>query len=85
MLILFIGGRSIIYLFIFIEILSWVFTILMPAYISIKYLIMQAYFTILGLMGVLWLPLLLILGLLLKIGLPPIHIWFMKISFFFEK
>lgn len=52
---------------------------------SIKYLIIQTYFIILGLMGLLWFPLLLMLRLLLKIGLPPIHIWFMKLAFFMEK
>jgi len=36
-------------------------------------------------MGVLWSPILIILGLLLKIGLPPVHIWFIKISFLLKK
>ena len=82
---MFLGRGSIIYLFIFLEILSWVFTILMPTFISIKYLIMQAYFMILGLVGLLWVPIFLLFGLLLKIGLPPMHIWFIKLSFFIKK
>lgn len=57
----------------------------MPTHMSIKYLIIQTYFIILALMGLLWFPLLLILGFLLKIGLPPIHIWFMKLAFLMEK
>ena len=84
-IILFLGGSSIIFLFIFLEMLSWVFTILMPTFISIKYLIIQAYFIILGLVGLLWVPIFLFFRLLLKIGLPPIHIWFIKLSFFIRK
>jgi hypothetical protein len=79
------GSNSLILLLIYLEILSWVFTIIMPPYISIKYLIIQAYFMILGLVGLLWYPLLLTLSFFLKIGLPPIHIWFMKLSFFMKK
>lgn len=82
---LFLGGSSIILLFVFLETLSWVFTILIPTFISIKYLIIQAYFMILGLVGLLWVPIFLFFGLLLKVGLPPIHIWFIKLSFFIKK
>jgi len=81
----FLGGSSIIFLFIFLEMLSWIFTILIPTFISIKYLIIQAYFMILGLVGLLWVPIFLFFGLLLKIGLPPMHIWFIKLSFFMKK
>lgn len=65
--------------------LSWIFTILMPPFLSIKYLIMQAYFIVLSLVGLLWRPFLLVVGLLLKVGLPPMHIWFVKLSFFIKK
>jgi len=40
---------------------------------------------ILSLMGLLWFPVLLILGFFLKIGLPPIHIWFIKLTFLIKK
>jgi len=85
MLIFFIGRNSFIFIFVFLEILSWVFTILMSPFLAIKYLVMQAYFIVLSLMGLLWVPLFLVLGLLLKVGLPPIHIWFIKLSFFMKK
>jgi len=85
MLTFFIGRNSFILIFVYLEILSWVFTILISPFLAIKYLIMQAYFIVLSLVGLLWMPLLLALGLLLKVGLPPIHIWFMKLSFFIKK
>lgn len=85
MLTFFIGRNSFIFIFVYLEMLSWVFTILMPPFLAIKYLIIQAYFMILRLVGLLWTPLLLVLGLILKVGLPPIHIWFIKLSFFMKK
>jgi len=84
-LIFFIGRNSFILIFVYLEMLSWVFTILIPTFLAIKYLIMQAYFIVLSLIGLLWIPLLLVLGLLLKVGLPPIHVWFIKLSFFMKK
>lgn len=85
MLIFFIGRNSLILMLVYLEGLSWVFTVLMSPFLAIKYLIMQAYFIVLSLVGLLWAPLFLVLGFLLKVGLPPMHIWFMKISFFMKK
>lgn len=85
MLTFFIGRNSFILIFVYLETLSWVFTILISPFLAIKYLIMQAYFMVLGLVGLLWTPLILILGFLLKVGLPPIHVWFIKLSFFIKK
>jgi len=58
---------------------------MIPVTITIKYLVIQTYFIILSLIGLLWLPVLLMLGFFLKIGLPPIHIWFIKLTFFIKK
>jgi hypothetical protein len=85
MLTFFIGRNSFILILVYLERLSWVFTILMSPFLAIKYLIMQAYFIVLSLVGLLWAPLLLVVGLLLKVGLPPVHVWFMKLSFFMKK
>lgn len=85
LLIFFIGGNSFILMLVYLETLSWVFTVLISPFLAIKYLIMQAYFIVLSLVGLLWVPLLLALGFFLKVGLPPIHIWFMKLSFFIKK
>lgn len=81
----FLGRNSLILIFIYLELLSWTFTLIIPTFISMKYLIIQAYFMILSLIGLLWLPVLLILGFFLKIGLPPIHIWFIKLTFLLKK
>jgi len=81
----FIGRNSFILVFVYLEALSWVFTILISPFLAIKYLIMQAYFMLLSLAGLLWAPLLLVLGLFLKVGLPPMHVWFIKLSFFMKK
>jgi len=85
MLTFFIGTNSFVLIFVYLETLSWVFTILISPFLAIKYLVMQAYFIVLSLVGLLWIPFLLALGLFLKVGLPPIHIWFMKLSFFMKK
>jgi len=85
MLVEFLGGNSLIIIFVYLELLSWTFTLILPSLISIKYLIMQAYFIILRLIGLLWLPALLMVGFFLKIGLPPVHIWFMKLTFLLKK
>jgi len=81
----FLGRNSFILVFFYLELLSWTFTLIMPVFISMKYLIIQVYFMILSLMGLLWFPVLLILGFFLKIGLPPIHIWFIKLTFLIKK
>jgi len=38
-----------------------------------------------GLVGILWRDTLLIRAIILKMGLPPFHIWFYKISFLIDK
>jgi len=53
---------------------------LLPAFISLNYLIVQRYFLILGLCRMLYSPILLILRIFLKLGLPPFHMWFIRIA-----
>lgn len=84
-LIPFLGGRNIFFLLVLIELLSWILAIIIPTSISLKYLLIQGYFIFLGLIGLLWFPLTLRLRLLLKVGLPPFHLWFFSISFYLHK
>jgi len=84
-LLLFLGSNSIVLMLLYLEVLSWLFVILMSPFTTMKYLVIQAYFMILGLLGVFWVPLLLIFRLFLKIGLPPTHIWFLKLSVLIRK
>jgi len=84
-LIPFLGGRNIFFLLVLIELLSWILAIIIPTSISLKYLLIQGYFIFLGLIGLLWFPLTLTLRLLLKVGLPPFHLWFFSISFYLHK
>jgi len=62
------------------EVLSWVFVILLPIILSLRYLIIQRYFLILSLFGIVFLKELLPLCFLLKLGLPPLHLWFIRIA-----
>jgi len=80
MLFLFLGSNSIVLMLLYLEVLSWLFVMLISPSTVMKYLVIQAYFIILGLLGVLWMPLFLVLRLFLKIGLPPMHVWFLKLS-----
>lgn len=69
----------------FIEALSWLFSFLIEKVIVLKYLIIQRFFLFGGLAGLLWNPNLLLLVFLLKVGLPPFHLWFFVLSFFLRK
>jgi len=79
------GGRRIFVLLVLIELLSWILAVVIPISISLKYLIIQGYFIFLGLIGLLWYTPALVFRLLLKVGLPPFHLWFFSISFYLYK
>jgi len=53
--------------------------LIIPLTLSFGYLVVQSYFLLLGLLGLHWRRLVLILSVLLKIGIPPIHRWLLKI------
>lgn len=72
-------------LLILLECLSWLFSFLLIKDTVIKYLIVQRIFFFMGLVGILWRDTLLIRAIILKMGLPPFHIWFYKISFLIDK
>ena len=69
----------------FIEILSWIFLFIMPIEIVIGYLLIQAYFLIIRLSGIIISRILLALALRLKLGLPPFHSWVLRVSERLEK
>jgi len=74
------GCLRLLSLLVVLELLSWLFVILLPSTSTLNYLIIQSYFLIAGLFRVIVLPFLLIVRFLLKLGLPPFHIWFIRIS-----
>lgn len=77
--VLLIGARILIMIFT-IELLSWVFGFLLRREQVPKYLLLQAYFSLLGLLSLASSPWLLALALLLKIGLPPFHLWVLSFT-----
>lgn len=68
-----------------IECLSWVFTIFLAKNIVIKYLMIQSLFFIVIIVGLLWRKPLMMLGIIMKMGLPPFHLWFFNLSQFLKK
>lgn len=75
-----IGSLRLLRLLVVLELLSWLFVILVPNTSTLNYLLVQRYFLILGIARILFLPSLLIIVFLLKLGIPPFHIWFIKIA-----
>jgi NADH:ubiquinone oxidoreductase subunit 2 (subunit N) len=73
------GITRVIITLVILEILSWVFVILLETRTALKYLLVQRYFMLGSIMCLLWCPLMLIFFILIKIGLPPFHIWLVSI------
>jgi len=68
------------------EILSWLFVVLVPHYFCLRYLITQRLFFIIGLTSVFYrFKIGVIVAFLLKLGLPPLHIWFVRLSFYLNQ
>ncbi len=80
-----IGLSNLVVLLIFLESLSWHFTLLMSKTNIIKYLMVQRFFFFLRILGLLWFPLLFLWAVLIKIGMPPFHLWFFKLSLSLDK
>jgi len=66
-------------MFFSLELLSWVFVLIVPFVWRFRYLLIQRYFLLLGLIGLSCRNRVLLFSLLLKLGFPPSHIWFIKI------
>jgi len=74
------GLTSILMVLLILEVLSWVFLILLDSRRALKYLLIQGYFILVRLLRLLWVLPLLRITMLLKIGLPPFHSWFIIIA-----
>jgi len=84
-ILIFLGARNLAFLLILLELLSWIFVLLLNEVISIKYLIIQAYFIFGAILGSFWRAFLIVFRLILKVGMPPMHLWFIKVSFWINK
>jgi len=62
------------------EILSWVFILILPLVLTLRYLVVQRVFFILRLLGVFWVPWVILIRLVLKLGIPPLHLWIIRIA-----
>jgi len=79
-LILLIGCIRLLVLLVILEVLSWLFVIIIPNSSTLNYLIVQSYFLVMSLCSSLFFPSILIVRFLLKLGIPPFHIWFIRIA-----
>ncbi len=73
-----------ILIFLILEWLSWVFSIALVT-LSIKYLLIQRYFSLIFLITLFRVPEFVILRFLLKIGFPPFYNWAITLFKFFSK
>jgi len=74
------GCISILLILLLLEVISWIFVILLSGASTLNYLIIQRYFLLLGIIRVIHTPFVLITVFILKLGLPPFQIWFVRIS-----
>ena len=74
------GFSSILSIIVFLEVLSWIFVIVIPTNLTLSYLIIQSYFLLLSLIRMLSVPVLLATRLCLKLGIPPFHMWFLRLA-----
>lgn len=80
------GVEQLLFVLVIIEILSWVFILIAPKNIVFFYLVLQSYFVIWGLFSLLISePLLLMVAIFLKSGLPPMHSWILRLLILAEK
>lgn len=84
-LILLLGLTEILLLVFLMESLSWLFIFLLKGELVLKYLLVQSLFFLLFMVGVLWISKVTMLFFLLKLGLPPFHLWFLRLRSFLEK
>nr|YP_025913.1 NADH dehydrogenase subunit 2 [Xiphinema americanum]AAQ75777.1 NADH dehydrogenase subunit 2 [Xiphinema americanum] len=75
---------SYILIFLVLEWLSWVFSITLTT-LSMKYLLIQSYFSLVFLIIIFMAPELIIFSLLLKMGFPPFYNWAITLFKFFSK
>jgi len=79
------GSVSLLGQLILLEVLSWIFVVMVPSVFTLRYLIVQRYFLIFRLLGVTCVCSILVFTFLMKLGLPPFHMWFLRMSFLLEK
>lgn len=77
---LIIGSTRILISILLMEVLSWFFVKFIPSWRVIKYLFLQRVFLIFTIVSILWWKPLLVFGLLLKVGLPPFHLWIIRLA-----
>jgi len=68
-----------LYVLFSLELLSWMVLFLLPLVKTFNYLIIQGYFLLLSIVGILWVPIFICAGLLLKMGIPPFQSWLIRV------
>lgn len=74
------GVTELVVLIIIIELLSWIFIFFIKKFEVFKYLLIQTVFLLVRLISILWYIRIIILVMLLKLGIPPFHLWFINLT-----
>lgn len=73
------GSINILVSLIVIEVLSWLFIQFIPVWRVLKYLFLQGIFFVFVVISIVWIKPFLLVSLLLKIGVPPFHLWVIRL------
>lgn len=83
-LLIIIGFSSFLWSLLGLELLSWLFVIIIPETLSFIYLVIQTFFVFVAILSIIIFPFLVFWGLILKIGLPPFHGWMLTFTFIID-
>lgn len=73
------GSVNILISLVVMEVLSWLFIQFLPTWRVLKYLFLQGVFFVFIVMSIIWIKPFLVVGLMLKIGIPPFHLWAIRL------
>lgn len=73
------GSTNILISLIIIEVLSWLFIQFIPMWRVLKYLFLQGVFFVFVIIRIIWIKSFLLIRLSLKIGIPPFHLWVIRL------
>jgi len=73
------GSVNILISLIIIEVLSWLFIQFIPIWRVLKYLFLQGVFFVFVVISTIWVKPFLLVRLILKMGVPPFHLWVIRL------
>lgn len=73
------GSINILISLVVMEVLSWLFIQFIPIWRVLKYLFLQGVFFVFVIISIVWIKPFLLIRLFLKIGIPPFHLWVIRL------